>query len=400
MLMGKVVLFCALIALVLGGCSKSESERGEEDDRTAIVMSLGSPLPDVSVRGTGAIGLIDGKWDNQKLKIMAFRKGKISEDAADVTGIPPTGIIGTTNANAATSGLIWDGGVTLYYPIQNAYDFYGYYIDDIADNPVITPDVEGAPGEVAIGVTIDGTQDLLVSKAILTDAQKTMLDGSLTTDEEKEKEYAKAYSSYAARRGVQPNMLFKHLLSRLTFEVKSGESDILGNDPDGVYITAVELKNVETKGVIHISVAEQKLNITPVEEAHPVDLSLGIKNLVTIDGLTFDGIKPNSLTDYVSMGESIMPMPGQKSFNAVIKMRQIKDGKLITINGKNEFSFDAEIKAPIVKDKDTGATLSDIFVAGYSYRVKLTMYGLKPVEITAELAPWKQGEDIEITPGE
>lgn len=36
-------------------------------------------------------------------------------------------------------------------------------------------------------------------------------------------EIAKAFSSYAARRTIQPNLIFKHLLSRLKFNVIAGE---------------------------------------------------------------------------------------------------------------------------------------------------------------------------------
>lgn len=406
--MKKVVLFNVLIALILTGCSKSADEQDVPDDgRMRIVMSLGMPKPEVNVRGLGSVGGTDGKWNGQKLRILAFRKGKISNEAADITEIGSGGIIATTRENAASSGLMWANDITLYYPIQNAYDFYGYYIDDIADNSAtIIPDTEDTPGKIVVPVQIDGTQDLMVAKAELTDAQKALLDGSLTTDEEKEIEYAKAYSSYTARRGVQPNMLFKHLLSRLTFEVKAGENKILSDGLDGVYITSIELIGVENKGNIHISAAKQELEIIPASSDNLVNLSLGIKNQVNIGDFTFDGVKPTSAVDFVPMGESIMPMPGQTAFKVKIKMRQIKDGVLITkINDstgavENEFPFETQIKAPVVKDKETGDLISDTFVTGYSYRVKLTMYGLEEINITAELAPWKQGDDINLTPWE
>lgn len=63
-------------------------------------------------------------------KILAFRKNKISVEAADVEDIGAVGAWATTTTQAAVSGLAWENGATLYYPIQNAYDFYGYYIDD------------------------------------------------------------------------------------------------------------------------------------------------------------------------------------------------------------------------------------------------------------------------------
>lgn len=140
--MKKVVLLNGLIALMLVGCSKSSDEAGggAADDRTPIMLSLGTQQPGITVdgprtRGAGAIGVPGadgtlGTWNGQKLKILAFRKNKISVEAADVEDIGAVGAWATTTTQAAVSGLAWENGATLYYPIQNAYDFYGYYIDD------------------------------------------------------------------------------------------------------------------------------------------------------------------------------------------------------------------------------------------------------------------------------
>ena len=49
--------------------------------------------------------------------------------------------------------------------------------------------------------------------------QKTDIDAVGKTDEVS---VDKAYSAFAARRGVQPNLLFKHQLARFTFEIVAG----------------------------------------------------------------------------------------------------------------------------------------------------------------------------------
>lgn len=436
--MKKVVLLNGLIALMLVGCSKSSDEAGggAADDRTPIMLSLGTQQPGITVdgprtRGVGAIGVPGadgtlGTWNGQKLKILAFRKNKISVEAADVEDIGAVGAWATTTTQAAVSGLAWENGATLYYPIQNAYDFYGYYIDDAMNgDPVITPDTEGAdaiPGYVSIPVAIDGSQDLMVAKAELTDAQKAILDTYLdagATDEEKEAMYARAYSSYTARRGVQPQMMFKHLLSRLTVGVKAGTSEIVSAGQDGVYITSLELTDVYNKGNMIVSVASQKLE--PVESSKTDGtLSLGIigDNVadLTIDGISFKGVKPTSTTDLVPIGESVMAMPGETSFNVAIKMRQVKDGKLLKTD---EIPFESIVKAPAAKEmgedgnpiniakdengnilKDNKGNILYRFLEGYTYYVKLTMNGLEDIEITASLTPWKDGGDIPVTPGE
>ena len=76
-------------------------------------------------------------------------------------------------------------------------------------------------------------------------------------------EYNKAFSSYTARRNVQPNMIFKHQLARLKFSVIAGDDNAKGdantvqvnaaNYQKGVLIKTITLKNARTKGIITIT---------------------------------------------------------------------------------------------------------------------------------------------------
>lgn len=81
--------------------------------------------------------------------------------------------------------------------------------------------------------TIDGSQDLMTAKAALTDEDKTKLDAA---------DYNKAYSSYTARKNVQPNMKFEHLLTRLVFNIK-GQGDA---KPEEVYVRSIKVKSQST----------------------------------------------------------------------------------------------------------------------------------------------------------
>jgi len=53
------------------------------------------------------------------------------------------------------------------------------------------------------------------------------------------------YSAKAARQGIQPNIAFKHLLSRLQFQVKTGLSN-----GDGIKVTAIKVRSLSTGKMI------------------------------------------------------------------------------------------------------------------------------------------------------
>ena len=92
---------------------------------------------------------------------------------------------------------------------------------------------------VATNFVIDGTHDLLVGKA--------------TSDN------PNAYSAKAARAGVQPDIAFKHLLSRLQFKVKPGLASA-----NGIKVTAIKVRSKKTGKMI---VAYKYKNAEgPVEE--------------------------------------------------------------------------------------------------------------------------------------
>ena len=150
-------------------------------------------------------------YDNQEM---------ITPGSAD-NKIPGMGATANTNEGEA---MIKDGTIN-YYPPAGNFDFFGYHADDaVATTAAIakTDELWTVPFE------IDGTQDLMSTKAALTPTQVSGMGTSRPDD---------YYSAYAARKGVHPTLTFKHLLTRLQFSVKAGNDAAAGYKAD-VYTQA------------------------------------------------------------------------------------------------------------------------------------------------------------------
>lgn len=137
------------------------------------------------------------------------------------------------NASLASGEAMITDGTINYYPPQGNFDFFGYHGDDaVATTSTITK----TDALWTVPFTIDGTQDLMSTKAELTTNQNTTMTGAPAAHQQ---DY---YSAYAARKGVHPTLTFKHLLTRLQFSVKAGNAAAAGNEggSPATYYTAAE----------------------------------------------------------------------------------------------------------------------------------------------------------------
>ena len=123
--------------------------------------------------------------------------------------------------------------------------------------PTVTPG-DIATANITVPFIIDGSQDVMAASTelTLTDAYKLNGETALdpVADEVKDyygettfKNYARSlYSAKTARKGVQPNLKFKHLLTRFTFDAKQmadATNDGLLNDNEAVRIKKIEVKS-------------------------------------------------------------------------------------------------------------------------------------------------------------
>lgn len=455
--MKKQFIYAALCIALMSSCSKDNDPGNisepttntpdviDEGSPVAIELGVGAPQVSVSTRGTGAAGTDDESgvalWDEQELKILMTKKNSLvsaKEDPNDPDS--PYIFEGLTfNAPPSTATTVDQmkitntTGAVKYYPLQGAYDFYGFSFDDaVVEGGFKYPEKGEADKTIEYNLTIDGTQDIMIAKAELTDAQKgdTSGDGKL-----EEADYAKAFSSWAARRGVQPTMNFKHLLSRLDFVAKVGANVDGGNEititddayatkwpadqgypqpeegkiENGVYIKSIKVLNPKSKITVRIAdlntSGETGITVSAEDESIPSFTLMRkptsdeieknqSKNLVELTPVTPGSVLDNKL----SIGNGIMIVPGENSFQMEIKLMQYvmeHDGSAAPDYPQSYTWKESTLQTTV---KLNAEEPSKVFEAGNYYTITTTIFGFQDIEVTATLSKWENGGDISTNP--
>ena len=278
------LLVTAALALLAVSCNREQELNGPDSGKKTSVVDDSVPAPvlftshDVVVKSptltTKGLGAIDD-WHGaaQKLYIYGFpftRTGQgvdaretlaldnifINNVAADapVAASDADGIrldnmqrtrIGVYNP-AADDAINPDYLTEPFYYEENVnYSFFAYYVDDAVAG-VPNPAVDAAAGTVTLSnLTLDGTQDIMLAttnKEIDARESSRWLDRTRDNNGLEDQilgEYVDPttiYSAHAARRGVNPDLIFEHMLSRFTFHVwlggtvKPSDIDIVGLD--------------------------------------------------------------------------------------------------------------------------------------------------------------------------
>lgn len=475
--MKKQFFYAALAIALMSSCSKDNDpgttteptnptpEVIDDTTQEAIKLGIGNPAV-IATRGTGSVGDITGTdgnaWNGQELSIYMFPKGTIAE----YTESPLAGL--TFNAPTdVTEGLITNSAHAVkYYPMQGAFDFYGYHMDTKSNTTASTPTEDWATANtLKVTATIDGTNDVMAAKADLTVADKVKLINSklgadtykASDDGEKvvavvggaeiagddlttlNEEVAKAFSSYAARRGIQPNLIFKHLLSRLKFNVIAGEEqaavdqygsgkelpghDFTGasNDASAMTDGAVYIKSItltDPKSQVSIVFTPKNFALEATDATPGTSFVLKQRAKANTPAAALETLSPVAPASYVPVanrtednkttwqtpvGESMMVVPGETTFNLEIEVAQYKitteahDGTGAVYTWMQEQKpLTATVKAPSVKVDDT--TTINTFEAGKSYNVNITVFGYQKIEVTATLEGWIDGGNIDVNP--
>lgn len=413
--MKKMFFFALAAAGMLTACSNADILGVNGDQNVSEQqIRLGVASSKVQTRGTGTVGgMTDAEnvWAGQTLWVYMLQKGSMDlayykAPAVGTTAAAETEVFNNKKFNAPNaadntkSGLATTAdGTIAYYPVSGNYDFWGYRVDDaVADDPVVKL-VNDAGDEVAadqatkrvVDIKIDGSQDIMAGKA------------APSTDEvAKLGNYAdNFYSAYAARKGVQPNITFNHLLTRFTFEVRAGSKATAGlpagGNTDAVKVTGVSVDS-KTTGTLTVAytgetkAAADLLTFTGDASALTLkqrDAALADNNAPLV------ALEPVSLTwtddaatigDVIKVGEALLVAPGQTEYPLTIALSQDVLQKV----GETKVTMPLEQKATIKMDGVKA------FEPGKSYKVTITVYGLEEIKVTATLVPWVDGGSIDI----
>lgn len=411
------MFFFALAAAgMLTACSNDDTlgENGEQNVSEQQIR-LGVASSKVQTRGTGTVGgMTDAEnvWAGQTLWVYMLQKGSMDlayYKAPAVGGVATPDVEVFNNkkftapdaANNTKSGLATTAdGTIAYYPVSGNYDFWGYRVDDAAGaTPVVkTVDDTGAAVEAnvatkrVVDIEIDGSQDIMAGKAAPSADEVTKLGN-----------YAdNFYSAYAARKGVQPNITFNHLLTRFTFEVRAGSKATAGlpagGNTDAVKVTGVSVGSKTTGTLTVAYTGETKAAaelLTFTGDASPLKLMQRDETVADNNAALID-LKPVTLTwpatgeatvgDAIKVGEALLVAPGETEYPLTINLSQDVLEKV----GEVKVTKPLEQKATIKMDG------TKTFEPGKSYKVTITVYGLEGIEVTATLVPWADGGSIDI----
>lgn len=414
--MKKMFFFALAAAGMLTACSNDDTLGGNgEQNVSEQQIRLGVASSKVQTRGTGTVGgMTDAEnvWAGQTLWVYMLQKGSMdlavykspavgSTAAAESKVFDNKEFKAPNTADNTKSGLATTAdGTIAYYPVSGRYDFWGYRVDDAAVGGKPTVKIVNDNGdEVAadqatkrvVDIEIDGSQDIMAGKAVPSTDEVTALGG-----------YAdNFYSAYAARKGVQPNIIFNHLLTRFTFEVRAGSKATAGlpagGNTDAVKVTGVSV-NSKTTGTLTVAyTGETKAAadlLTFTGDASP--LTLKQRSTTAADNNeALVALEPVTLTwtddaatigDVLKVGEALLVAPGETEYPLTIALSQDVLQKV----GDPKVTMPLEQKATIKMDG------TKKFEPGKSYKVTITVYGLEDIRVTATLVPWANGGSIDI----
>ena len=405
--MKKYFFFALAAAGLLSSCSSDDTVAGTEVENDELVpIQIGFGGGSVSVdetRGTGTVGgyqaTEENKWHSQKFNVYMLKKGtmEIAQfEGADIYKnqlftAPGTAFaaMGDNPVGPRTSGIARpDDNKIKYYPTQDNFDFFAYRLDDATS---ATPAFVG--DSLSVDFTINGSQDILVAKAIPTTADINTLkaiNGNAANAD-------RYYSSFSARHGVQPNLNFKHLLTRLTFQVmpKGNSTDATSH----IVIDAIKVVAKKTKGTLTIAKVGDNngdsQKITWYETTAPVELALMQRDstklvdpITNIDSLALIAMNPFSFkglkTDTAyAVGEALLLAPETEYELKVYGHQEILDEYGETTTHTNTFVYTDKIQKP--------SQYTPLMASSVSYNVIISLWGVSNISINAELNGWTDG---------
>lgn len=425
----KKSLFFALAVAggLLSSCSSEDaiSTSVDNNHEDLVPIQLGVSNQTVTgVRGTGTVGGVydetnevmveEGTWQGQLVNVYMLNAGTLdpaefSSELGDLSNLngpifenaifktPSTGTAGEATRYETDPTRVDKIGEVKYYPSVGVFDFYGYRLDDAAIAEPVTSETT-----ISVPFTLDGSQDVMVAKAVPAAEDLAQVGAE------------RIYSAYAARRDVQPNLSFKHLLTRLRFNVAAGNK----TSSENIKVVGISVMSKANGNLIVASLDEEGQRIEFTDETANTEFKIKKRaddtnageNLVpllpdgtdleTAEGIAaaepyFVGLGWDEATDTgikTRVGEALLVSP-ETEYQIIIKLSQ-----RVVINKQEDGTetFNTEIfqtKFPLSLNE-----AGDPFLASHSYTVNATVFGLQDIKLTTTLEPWIDGGSVDITP--
>lgn len=393
----NLFLASALVMGMMSSCSndvENVTVPGADQNLEPVELSIASPSVIVSPapagRGIGTVGSISGTdenvWNSEELYVNMmcyYKDGAAAWEVSKWTKIDDNGLttdienFNNVKVNAPASDKGDQGELVIapsaegryYPPTASKHQFFAYHIDDAmigADytsttaDPVVVDDPVGKTRKVYF--KIDGSQDLMMGEAVAKSAAGEYEDV--------------LFSAKSARGGVIPSLVMKHLLTRFTFNVNTDK------DGNKLKVEKIIVKSKD-RGTMCVAYAAQPAQLLEFTDNVA---SLELKDATTgVDGKLQTLVPVELSTALQPVGSALMVAPGEESYDiTIVGTQEVGTGKT------HRFSYDSQIELT------NGPAL-----AGSSYKVNITLNGLQPIMIEAQLTGWNEaGDEINLTPGE
>lgn len=410
--MKKYFIFAAA-AIVAVSCAKTPAPVQTPDGPEApavegkVAVQFGTNV--VANVTTKTSGPISG-WNEQDLYVLGFARTSATEKnwaEPFIKNVKATAPEDDPGATPVLSGAIKVLAKTspeepFYYSGTTTYDFYGYYVDDaykvagteLAPNPVI------GTNNYSLPILINGGQDILLAQADTVYALSMAKAANPYFDTQNpnfKSQYA--FSAYAARRGVDPILQFEHQLTQLQFKVESGTN--FDSSPQ-IYVDSIAITGLNTKADFCVASGDKaELGLSNFTSVKPLKDTLFVLSSIYLP-LTHDThvTVPSKDAPAEEVGTPIMLFP-ETSFNVELYLCQ--SGVTQAVEPiKKTISITDIANRPDINGNKSGESgydsnnLQAEFTKGYSYTITFKVYGLESVDITAELAEWKDGGSFSI----
>jgi hypothetical protein len=413
----KKYLFIALAtAGMLSSCLSDDIvsngvNPGNEESRQQILIGLGQTV----TRGTGTVGGFDddadNKWNKQVVNIYMLNRNTMDlavfDPLTDTTPLYDNMTFFTPDLLQTGRAYATDDSIK-YYPTQGKFDFWAYRLDDAV---TATAEPVRETDSIYVDFTINGSQDVMVAKAVPSKADSIKLGAVDGTPLNLTNFQDRAFSAYAARNGVQPDLKFRHLLSRLTFDVIPGSANTIAtltpvivdsikvSTPANGRLTIAALgdvrgekQTIKWNAELDTLILKQRPGLAPGATKND-SLPLVAFQSVTLanrgDYQTPGDASTPFVGDTVRVGEALLVAPEVTEYEVFVYLHQPTRQKNNSLTTEDvHFSYKDVIKL----------TANAPFKAGYSYNVQIKLYGLQDIQVTTTLGKWLEGETVTLIP--
>lgn len=392
--MHRLIPYLLTAMLLLSGClddsykGAPENSYGYGSQSIPVVVALGDPSGGIA-KGAGAIDKME-QWDGKYIYVYAFDRNDHSSynsySCAQRDKCLVDGSVENRNSKAGKKARLasddsyakWElEEPDMIYPAgdksKTSFDFFAYYLDDIEPS---NSAYRRTDNSISINIEIDGSQDVMSSKAELNDEQLRPF-----TEKDKVSVLENAFSFYTAQRNIAPTFMFKHHLARLEFEILSG---LISERPKRVIVHSLAVKS---KYKAEFTVADTDgnrlgLSFSDAERSMPLREDDGSE---IPDDKYFVTSAPDegSLQYKMELAGHLLVAPSDEYEIVLIMTEEYEDGNVIV----------ERHRSPLTISYPQG------FKAGNQYKVKLKIQGVNKVLVFVDVEPWgyggKVGVDLE-----